>query len=574
MTEITNIIHERVDDIPLIIGLAQRLGLPEIIDKNIGNHGLHQGLSNGLLTTVWLSYILSEGDHRKYSVQDWANKHSQTLEKLLGQPIREVELGDDRLGVVLRRLGKRTAWEGLEADLWSNTVAVYEIQITGIRLDSTTASGYHTSTEDGIMQYGHSKDHRPDLVQLKLMGAAAEPSGLMLTCDVLSGNKADDPLYTPALVRVRQMLGRSGLLYVGDSKMASLGTRSDIVANDDYYLMPLPMTGETGEKMDDWIGKVVDGNQTAELIWDENNLLGGGYEFQRILKATLDDRQIQWPERVQVYRSLSLASQQSHQLEEKVNKAKVELLALTPPPGRGKRKYSDEADLQKAVSGILEKHKVTGLLKVTWECHEEIVTRYIGRGRGGINRRKETEVSRRYFIKEVERDNAAIFRHQNRLGWRVQVTNMPVEQMSLSEAVIHYRGGWSIERDFHILKDRPLGIRPLYVRRDDQIVGLTCLLTLALRMLTLIETQVRGGLLEAGEHLTGLYAGQPSRKVDSPTGVLLLKAFARDEVTLTCINMGGKQYWHITFLSRLQEQILMHLKLSVSLYTNLIENSS
>jgi len=97
MTEITNIIHERVDDIPLIIGLAQRLGLPEIIDKNIGNHGLHQGLSNGLLTTVWLSYILSEGDHRKYSVQDWANKHSQTLEKLLGQPIREVELGDDRL---------------------------------------------------------------------------------------------------------------------------------------------------------------------------------------------------------------------------------------------------------------------------------------------------------------------------------------------------------------------------------------------------------------------------------------------------------------------------------------------
>ena len=100
MAEKLNLIHERADDIPLLIGLAQRLGLPEIIDKYIGNHGLHQGISNGCLTTVWLAYILSEGDHRKYSVEDWARKHQSTLERLLGRPIREVEFNDDRLGIV------------------------------------------------------------------------------------------------------------------------------------------------------------------------------------------------------------------------------------------------------------------------------------------------------------------------------------------------------------------------------------------------------------------------------------------------------------------------------------------
>jgi hypothetical protein len=68
------------------------------------------------------------------------------------------------------------------------------------------------------------------------------------------------------------------LLYVSDSKMASLSTRADIVTNKDYYLMPF-MTGETGEQMDEWV-KVGDGDQTAELIWDEDNLLGGGYEFE------------------------------------------------------------------------------------------------------------------------------------------------------------------------------------------------------------------------------------------------------------------------------------------------------
>ena len=55
------------------------------------------------------------------------------------------------------------------------------------------------------------------------------------------------------------------------------------------------------------------------------------------------------------------------------------------------------------------------------------------------------------------------------------------------------------------MKDRPIGIRPLYVRRDDQIIGLTLLLTLALRRLTLIESQVRRELAQAGEVLSGLY---------------------------------------------------------------------
>ena len=153
-------------------------------------------------------------------------------------------------------------------------------------------------------------------------------------------------------------------------------------------------------------------------------------------------------------------------------------------------------------------------------------------------------------------------------------TNLPVERMSLAQSVIHYRGGWSLERDFHLVKDRPLGIRPLYVRRDDQITGLTHLLTLALRLLTLIETQVRHSLAQTGEQMSGLYEGQPSRKTTRPTGMSLLKAFARGEVTLTGIQIRESCPWHITPLSSLQKQILAYLKLSPSLYKRLIENSS
>ena len=47
------------------------------------------------------------------------------------------------------------------------------------------------------------------------------------------------------------------------------------------------------------------------------------------------------------------------------------------------------------------------------------------------------------------------------MGWRAQVTNVPKAGLSLEESVVAYRGAWSLERDFHVLKDRPLGIRPL-----------------------------------------------------------------------------------------------------------------
>lgn len=91
MAEKLTLIHERVDDIPLLIGLAQRLRLSEILERHLGNRGNHQGLSNGQLAVVWLAYILSEGDHRKSSVEEWAWQHRQTLERLLGQPIRQTE---------------------------------------------------------------------------------------------------------------------------------------------------------------------------------------------------------------------------------------------------------------------------------------------------------------------------------------------------------------------------------------------------------------------------------------------------------------------------------------------------
>jgi len=150
------------------------------------------------------------------------------------------------------------------------------------------------------------------------------------------------------------------------------------VAHGDSSLMPLPLTGETAQQVEAWIDAGVEGEQTVTLIWDEQGLLGGGYEFERPMIAEVDGKPVTWTERVQVVRSLALAERESQQLEQRLAEAEVALRALTPPPGRGRRPYRDEAALQTAVSQVLERYDVTGLLQVTWRREEETVTRYVG----------------------------------------------------------------------------------------------------------------------------------------------------------------------------------------------------
>ena len=306
--------HERVDDVPLLLGFLVRLQLPEVLDRHFPAHPLHQGLSNGWLTTVWIAYILSRADHRKSPVQAWAEELQHTLETLVGRRIRPVEFSDDRLTLLLKRLDAQAAWESLEADLWHTHCDVYALPVERVRLDATTSCGYHTVTNDGLMQLGHSKDHRPDLAQFKLMAAVAEPTGLYLAGDVHPGNAADDPLYLPLYRRCRGLLNRIGLLYVGDCKMAAIETRAEMAADGDYYPTRLPSTGEVAARFTARVEAALTGDAVAKLveIRGEEGPIARGDDFERERTARVGGTAHTWIERVPIIRSETTAESQAN----------------------------------------------------------------------------------------------------------------------------------------------------------------------------------------------------------------------------------------------------------------------
>jgi transposase len=200
--------QERIDDVPLLLGMMRRMKIAEILDKRLGQHHLHQGLSLGNLAIGWIAYLLSESDHRKSAVQEWANGLPHTLEPFFATPLRQNEFSDDRLGIVLNHLAA-TDWDDVEGDLFYSCFDVYELPKDVFRVDATASCGYHDITPDGIMQLGHSKDHRPDLPQLKIMAAVTQPLAFPVSTAIVAGNQADDGLYWPTIVKVKEKVGGS-----------------------------------------------------------------------------------------------------------------------------------------------------------------------------------------------------------------------------------------------------------------------------------------------------------------------------------------------------------------------------
>jgi transposase len=140
----------------------------------------------------------------------------------------------------------------------------------------------------------------------------------------------------------------------------------------------------------------------------------------------------------------------------------------------------------------------------------------------------------------------------------------------LEQAVLTYRDEWLIEHGFHRLKGAPLSLDPLFVKRDDQVIGLTNLLSLAIRFLTLIEFVVRRKLKQHQEKVAGLIENNPNKGIDNPTTERLLKTF--DKVTLTIVHLPDQTIRHITPLTSVQTRILELLGLSTNVYTRLAEN--
>lgn len=569
MKETLNIETERADDIPLLLAHMQHMNLAGLLDKHIPAHDNRKGLSVGKVTLVWLSHILSEANHRMNHVQEWSKQRKEIIRSCGLETFEAEDMTDDRLADILRALSNDIHWSAFEQELMENVVRVYDLQKECVRIDTTSVKSYAEVNEQGLLQYGHSKDHRPDLAQLKLVLASLDPLGMPIATEVISGEHADDPVYLPIIARVREGLNKKGLLYVGDCKMAALQTRAMVQYQQDFYLCPLSSIQVSSEEIRqkvDALRKKETALQSVERLNEKNEriCIAQGYEIAQELTTEVNGEMQTWTERRFLIQSTSGLEAATQGLRERLQKAEQAIQALSVRK-QGKMRLKTREEAEKAIQEVLKKFQVKELLEVT--IHEEYQEQVVRAYKGKIAA-PHREV---FFTLGTERREEAIEYAISHLKWRMYATNQEKGQSTLEQAVEAYRDEYRVERNFERLKGHPFSIAPLYVQRDDHRIGLVRLLTIALRVLTLLEGIVRKKLSEEQKEIAGLYAGNPKRRTNQPTTERLLEAF--DNITLTVIHAADYVQRHVTPLSSLQQDILLLLGLMPVIYSQLADDS-
>jgi transposase len=554
---------EAVADLPVLWTTFQRLDLPATLDRHFPAPPHWKGpLTPGEVLAVWLLFLVSQGDHCLNHVQPWVAQHQGVLAALLGKPILPTHAHDDRLADWLTRLSRDDAFAALEHDLNQHTVRVYQLPTDLVRLDATTANSYaDVLSEQGLLQFGHSKDD-PDRPQFKIAAAVLDPLGLPLATAVVPGNATDDPLYVPAIQAVRQSLGVGGRTYVGDCKMAALARRAVVAAGGDFYLCPLSENQLSRAERRALLQAVWEGTQALQSVWrpgpegQPDELVAEGFSVDVALTATVGAQEVRWTERRWLVRSQAYAQAQEAALERRLAKAEAALRDL-PARKQGKKPLF-HAELVRAAAVIAARDGVEGLLRYTVQAR--MTTRPVRAYRDRPARR-ETEVD---FAIDVCRDEARIEEKKREMGWQVYGTN--ARELALAPVVWAYRGQYRIEDDWSRLKGRSLGLTPVYLQDEERIQGLVYLLSLALRVLTLVEWVVRERLRQERVRLHGIYAGQPGRQTDRPSAELLLGALKT--ISISVVEVNGRIHALLSPLTEVQKRLLELWDLPPDLYEN------
>lgn len=556
---------QRVDDIPLIFHWLKAMGVREIIDSVWQPHGNWEHSSLGELAELFLCYVLHSLNHRLYQMEAWVAEHAKVLEVVTGRSVHLKDATDDRLGRMMGILGndedRRTEFQ---QKMGQNLIHAYCLPTEIGRYDTTTFNVYHVSNEvnEALLRFGHSKNHRPDLLQFKQGLGTLDPAGIPLVTHTVSGNTADDPLYVPAWRELCAVMGHREFLFIADCKAAALDTRAVIDQEGGFYLFPLPKTGDTPALLRRWVLEPPVSPQEIYLpeIVDEQGQprpLGKGFVLERNMSVESESRH-QWQERWLIVQSRSYAETQRKAFLKRLEKAIEELERLKP------KKDEDQPQFQARAEKILKNRKVEDC--ITLQVQETVTQemKYLGRGRSGPNRPARV-IEKRELHLAFQRNESLIAQELQLAGWRIYATNTPEARLSLHESVRYYRSEWLVERGFHRFKNGALPALPIYLQLPERIQGLMLLLTVALQALTLLEYVVRRTLAKQGETLAGLVPGNPKMKTPRPTAERILSQF--DNLHLLIKETSRKvSGFLVEQPSPLQSRILELLGLSPKIY--------
>jgi Transposase DDE domain len=223
--------------------LWRELGMGEVLSKLAGERQFGFELERAVFLTV-LHRLFAPGSDR--AAEKWkgsyaiAGAEALELHQLyrtmgwLGEPLAQPsESAADSPAL-------RTRKDLIEEELFDRRRDLFT-QLDLVFFD-TTSIYFEGEGGESLGQYGHSKDHRPDLKQM-IVGCVVDQEGRPLCSQMWPGNTADVTSLVPVVDRLRTHFKVNQVCIVADRGMISRETIESIAARGWHYILGVRMRG-------------------------------------------------------------------------------------------------------------------------------------------------------------------------------------------------------------------------------------------------------------------------------------------------------------------------------------------
>jgi transposase len=384
----------------------------------------------------------------------------------------EGSINDDRLRRTLDGLFS-AGCDPLFASVASRAALRFGVSKKFRHLDSTSMQvhgEYDGEEGTGLVTFGYSKDHRPDLKQFMIYLMSSQDGDVPLLAKTVAGDSSDKELFRERLSELKgQIQGGEIAYFVADS---ALYTRKTIVeiSSQIKWLTRVPETLLEAKKVLQYEGEL----QPLEAgYWGKEFSSEYGEVRQRWLLVYSE----------QAYLREKKTLQRQIRKEREVKERELSQWSRTD--------FDCEKDAREALarwSKKLKYHSLDGI---------DITPKKVCQGRG--RPKTNAPVSYRYrmtgFLKEEMGKIGLILKTKGRF---IIATNELDEELLTSQALLqNYKGQQSVERGFRFLKEPAFMTPAVFLKSQKRIVALAMVMCLCLLVYTIAQRYLRQRLEQA-----------------------------------------------------------------------------
>ena len=504
-----------VGHLPIVKAFAQKIKLVETFDAMVNSQ---MDLSAG---TCVLAMVLDTLSGRTPLYRLEAFFHEKDTELLLGQEVAPGIFGDHNVARVMDKIFD-TGTHKIFSSIAQNAISVFDIDPQRVHFDTTsiTVFGDYEGYEDPFkIDYGYSKDNRPDLKQF-LVSMLCVDRNIPIIGACKDGNASDKTLNNELLGGISKHMARHGLapgafVYVADAAFVTPDNLAKSAENRIKFLTRLPATYkecaraiETAVNADQWI-EIGTLNATEATVKRPAavyrahetvvNLHGNPYRALVVHSSAHDKRRHKRIDR--------MLTQKRKELENTCKKINAGT-------------YFCEADARKAADQLSK--AATGSYH-RLQCRIGQVDKY-PRGRPSASKPR-IPIGQEYILEvNIEEDQTALATLRLEAGCFVLLSNLTdpkdYDQWPADALLALYKDQGGIEQNFSFLKD-PVIVNSIFLKKPHRIEVLGLVLLIALLIWRLMEKCMRKYIETTGNQITG-WKKKPTKR---PTSFMMTTKF-------------------------------------------------